>query len=187
MNEKEIRRWCHDNGIEYIASDWGPRSDTGESAGEASYYGERQEHRNVVRWDMTGLLTGREQKSDSAPVWAGRTPEDREYIEALEDFFDPYIAMLPRPKGNLIREYMGMRRTQRDIGRSEGVTRSAVTHALKRALRDLTRLIAKDDPEWVPPADKRRRDYEGEKEAAERVFGRYWRRRRASYGAGEGS
>lgn len=184
MNEKEIRRWCHDNGIEYIASDWGPRSDTGESAGPTAWIS--QEHRTTASWSMGNLLKAADDPT-AGSMWHDRTPEDREYIEALEDFFDPYIAMLPRPKGNLIREYMGMRRTQRDIGRSEGVTRSAVTHALKRALRDLTRLIAKDDPEWVPPADKRRRDYEGEKEAAERVFGRYWRRRRASYGAGEGS
>jgi hypothetical protein len=69
---------------------------------------------------------------------------------------------------------MGMRRTQADIAREESRTQQAVSAALVRAMRDLLRAIAKDDPDWTPPKDGRRRDYDGEKKAAERVFDRYW-------------
>lgn len=158
MNEKEIRRWYREHGMS------------------------PPDQEPTDRAALMGDLLDRE----SVPLWTGRSVEDVEYMKALADFFDPYIALMARPKGNLIREYMGLRKTEAEIGKEYGLSQQAVSQALQRALRTLTRLIAMDDPEWKPPADKRRRDYEGEKKAAERVFDRYWRRRRASYGAFEG-
>jgi hypothetical protein len=181
VNEKEIRRWHHDHGVEYIPEDWTGRSETGETIARLPFWGDPRARENMARRaNMTpGGMQALDDSGQAAPLYAGRTAEDREYVMALEDFFDPYIALLPRPKGNLIREYMGMRRTEADIARTAGVTQQAVSQALQRALRALTALVARDDPEWVPPADKRRRDYEGEREAAERVFDRYWQKRKA--------
>jgi hypothetical protein len=182
LNDKDIRRWHHANGMEYIKEDWGPRDpETGEGLSPTPYWGDNafgRESRPGMSMSMTpGRLDWLDAEGIIRPLWAERSPEDRAVMESLEDFFTPYIATLPRPKGNLLREYMGMRRTQADIAREESRTQQAVSAALVRAMRDLLRAIAKDDPDWTPPKDGRRRDYAGEREAAERVFDRYWKDR----------
>ena len=158
MNDKEIRKWYADHGVEYIPEDWGARGNK----------------MNFMGTSMPSYILMLEEEGRAKPLWPQRGDGEREYVLALEDFFAPYIALLPRPKGNLIEEYMGMRRTQADLARSEHVSQQAVSKAMKAALRSLTRLIAKDDPEYVPPQDGRRRDFEGERAAAMRVFVRWY-------------
>lgn len=168
MNPKEVREWYRANGMEYIPEDWGDRFDTGESADR-----EGPDPRVLGREHLRVFLPGSFLEG-SAPWSQSRSSEEREYMEVLEDFFQPYIAMLPRPKGELLRQMMNDQKTYAQIQEDEGrASRGSTVNAGKRALQALIRLIAQDDPEFVAPLDGRRRDYEAEATAARRVFSRY--------------
>jgi hypothetical protein len=162
----DIRRWYHEHGMPYEEEDWGPRDEHGESAGPQN---QRQERKDLVR------------SSDSSPgrlwwwekqifPWRPRTPHERDWANLLDDFFMPYIAMLPRPKLNLVQQLFNDLKTYTEVAEYEGTARSTAHENVQRAVRDLTRLIANDDPLFRPPADGRRRDYEEETRAARRVF-----------------
>lgn len=158
MNDKEIREWYQANGMEYIAEDWDA---------DAPQVQEPERH--------GGMRARTIEPNMVLAVHPHRTPEERTRMEALEDFFEPYISMLPRPKGELIRQLINDQKTYEAIRQDEGrASRGSTINAGKRALQALLRLIANDDPDFTPPADGRRRDYEAERAAAERVFARYW-------------
>lgn len=165
----DIRRWYQDNGVSYEKEDWGPRSETGESAGRQREKAERSGPDRVSGHDPTSEWWWERQR---AP-WRERDVDEAQWAWALEDFFGPYLAMMSRPKGNLLRQLINDGRTYAEIGAYNGVTRQAAYAAVKRAMQDLTKLIARDDPSFDRPDDGRQRDYEQERASAERVFDRY--------------
>lgn len=103
-------------------------------------------------------------------MWEARSREEQDWLDLLDRFFAPYIAMLPRPKGNLVRQVFNDLSSYTKVGQENRMARQSAHEAVVRAVRDLTRLIANDDPLFRPPADRRRRDFEEEARAARRVF-----------------
>lgn len=172
MNDREVREWYRANGMAYVEDDWGPLSDTGESDGKQSIERERlggdDTSRRVLQLD-TERVVMYEDAGRVYPLWhTGRTPEERKRMEQLEDFLLPYIALLPRPKGELLRSVMNDQLSFEDV---PGYTdRHNARRAVKRALRALIKVIAADDPQFTPPPDGRRRDHDAEMSAARRVF-----------------
>jgi predicted DNA-binding protein YlxM (UPF0122 family) len=140
---KDARRWYADHHIDVIPEDWGKRDpETGEgleNVGNA-YWGEREGRTTLVPVrDLERLLGGKLQ-----PIWRERSETDREFIEALEDFFLPYIAVLPKEKASVLDQYLGQRRTQEEIAAAQGVSQQAVSKQLRTALRALINRIAAD-------------------------------------------
>jgi hypothetical protein len=180
---KDVKRWYREHDMEYIAEDWGARDpETGEGLENADVRGGKWKggrQASTAFLNFTQWLSWLEDQGVVEPLWRPRSVDDRAYVVALEDFFQPYLGLLPRPKGNLLAEYMGSRRTQADIAEATGRTQQAVSAQLKTALRALIRRIAEDDPAWTPPSDGRVRDYDGELRSAERVFDLWWEARKA--------
>ncbi len=169
FDNQEVKKWLADHGLPYDAEDWGPRSETGESIGKQTSDAERVGRTRINPYNpqKQGMLF-------FAPVWGEqRGVEDGAYLRALEEFFAPYIAMVSRPKGALLKQLMYEQKTYAEIGDDAGMTRQGAYAAISRAVQDLTKHIAQDDPDFVPPADGRRRDHAAEAEAARRVFERY--------------
>lgn len=174
MTAADIRRWYQDAGMEYDPEDWGERSDTGESTGP-----QHQPPQRMTPYRGAGSTSVR--SSDSSPgrawwwekqafPWREREYEERQWLELLDDFFAPYLAMMPKDKGNLLRQVYGDLSTYQEVAANEHVAKSTAHEAVQRAVRDVTRLIAEDDPLFRPPIDGRRRDFEEEARAARRVF-----------------
>lgn len=179
---KEVRRWYHDHGMEVIPQDWDARSETGESD---TVLRVTNWHNRILddnkRTQLRPFTAGDSWWWEAlTPLWQPR--DDRETIERMEAFFAPYIAMLPYPKGNIIRQLFNDRLTYAEAGDREEMTRQGAHAALQRAVRALVKLIAQDDPSFLPPADGRRRDYDAERAAARRVYDRYMRRTDGSRG-----
>ena len=167
MNQKDIKKLYEKYGIEYLPEDWGKRSDTGEGLENLP---DPDRHSNTSSGWFAGL-------QDDAPfkvLWRARTEGEQEEIEALDEFFAPYLIRLPLAKQNLIHDYMGWRKTQTDIGREVGVSQQAVSKDLHAAVRALTRLVAEDDPMFERPRDNRRRSRHDENDAAMRVLNAWW-------------
>lgn len=165
----DIRRWYQDHGIAYEREDWGQRDENGESAGSQRQQPERSGTERVNSQDPTAQWWWEKQ----APPWAQRGDTERGWAWQLEDFFAPYLSMMPRQKGNLLRQVINDGKTYAEIGAESKVTRQAAHAAVQRAMRDLTKLIARDHPGWTYPADGRARDFDRETEAAEQVFEMY--------------
>ena len=167
---KDIRRWYHEHGLPYQEEDWGPRGLTGESAGPQVQEGERTKEVRSSASTPDRMWWWEKQQFP----WRKRTPSEQEWAEALEDFFTPYLAMLPGPKLRLMEHVFNDLRTYDEAAEEAGYfDRSGARKAVQGALRALTRLIAEDNPEWEPPADGRRRNYVEEEEAARFVFVKY--------------
>jgi hypothetical protein len=170
----DIRRWYADHGEKFIAEDWGERDENGESIGpqrqepERSYDIAKKGSTSVRSTDPSPERTWWWEKQTFP--WKPRNPGDQEWVFLLDEFFAPYLALLPRAKGNLVRQLFGDLHTYQEIADSEGIARSSAHEAVRRAVRDLTRRIAEDDPLFRPATDGRRRDYEEEARAARRVF-----------------
>jgi hypothetical protein len=175
-DNEEIRRWYVAHGLPYLEEDWGLRDDTGESA--------RAQHQEPERTVDDSGNTQSVRSVDPSPAnrwwwedkqfpWEQRSRPEQDYVEALEEFYTPYIAMLSRPKQALLYEAFFQRRQFSDIAKDERMSRQGARQATMRAVRDLTKLVAMDDPLYVPPADGRRRDYEAEALAARRVLAIY--------------
>lgn len=177
---EDIKRWYQEHGMPYVHEDWQYRDETGESATRQTQPPEERGGQRFVPRDPTEQWWWERQHFP----WRPRTFEEREWQEVLEDFFTPYIAMMARPKANLLWQVFGVRATYADAGASEGISRQAAQQAVKRAVRDLTKRIAMDDVLYRPPTDGRRRDYEEEQRAAKRVFMVYLARRRSSDSTG---
>jgi hypothetical protein len=161
-----VRKAYHDLGLPYLDEDWGPRSETGESVGRQSQDPERRDILRTVAATPDQMWWWERHHYP----WRQRSHSEEEWLLFLEGFFAPYIAMLSRPKGNLVRQVYGDRSTYAEAGALTRLSRQGAQQATERALRDLTRLIANDDPDFVLPTDKRRRDYEAETTSARRVF-----------------
>ncbi len=165
----DIRRWYHDNGMPFEEEDWGPRSETGESSGPQVQDRER-EGRDGIRSSASTPDRMWWWEKQRFP-WRERTQGEKEWLYLLDAFFAPYIAMLPRPKGNLVRQVFGEQMTYREVAEEAGLfDRSGARKRVLAAVRDLTRLIANDDALFSPPPDGRERDHEAEARAARRVF-----------------
>lgn len=169
---KDIRQWYHDHGIEYLSEDWGERDDVGESA--------TRQHQMAERYFET---TGRRRVRSMDPAlstwfdgmqfpWSPRPELDRAWITLLEEFFAPYLATLPREKGETLARLFNDRMTYQEAGEEAGITRQGAHRAVTRALQDLTLLIAKDDA-WFQNEKNRPRNHPMENRAARRVFMRY--------------
>lgn len=179
VKDKDVVAWHLEHGIEYIPKDWGERDAvTGEGLENAGneYWGER-EHHSVSSWPLTPAVL--EAQAHRKTLWPPRSGSDRDVMDALEDFFEPYLSMLPRPKGNVVREYMGFRRTQSTIAERKGITQQAVSARLLSAVRHLTRIIAIDDPLYreLAAGDGRRSFQDEAPAAAQRVLNVYWTKR----------
>jgi hypothetical protein len=167
---KDIRRWYHDHGIPYQEDDWGPRDEVGESIGRQVEEGERTREVRSSASTPDRMWWWEKQQFP----WRERTPSEREWANTLEDFFTPYLAMLPGPKLRLMEQVFNDTRTFAEVAEAGAYAdRSGPRKAVQRALRDLTRRIAEDNPHWEPPADARRRNYAEEEEAARFVFVKY--------------
>lgn len=168
MTLADIRRWYHDNGMAFHPEDFGVRAETGESIGPQTQDRER-EGRDGIRSSASTPDRMWWWEKQRHP-WRERSEGELEWLYLLDQFFAPYIAMLPRPKGNLVRQVFGDRMTYAEVAEANGVKRQSAHEATKRAVQDLTRLIAEDDSMFTPPADGRTRDHEAETRAARRVF-----------------
>jgi len=166
LTAKDIRRWYTEHGMPYLEEDWGERAETGESSGPQVQEGERTKEVRSTAATPDRMWWWEKQTFP----WRARTLEEKEWALALESFFTPYVALLPRPKGNLLQQVFNDLRTYADVGEEAGIKRQSAHEAVERAVRDLTRLIASDDPLFRPPPDGRKRDYEEESRAARRVF-----------------
>ena len=171
MTFADIRRWYHQHGMPYEEEDWGPRSEVGESIGLQVQPRER-EGRDGVRSTASTPDRMWWWEKQHFP-WHPRSLVEKQWVQLLDDFFTPYLAMLPRPKGNLVRQVYGEQRTYTEVGQESGIARQSAHEAVQRAVRDLTRLIANDDPLFCPTPDGRRRSYDEEAQAAHRVFAAY--------------
>lgn len=169
-----IRQWYHQHKVPFDEEDWGERSDVGESIGP--------QHQRPQRPDLSRTVPSTPDRQwwwdREVFPWHARTMEEREWLLLLEDFFAPYLAMLPRNKGNLVRSVFGDLMTYEEAGKSEGISRQGAQQATTRAVQDLTRMIAEDDALFRPPADARERNFEEEARAARRVFMLYLAKRR---------
>ncbi len=169
LTAKDIRRWYHKHGLPYEEEDWGPRSDTGESAGQQTQHQERT-GRDGVRSSATTPDRMWWWETKALP-WSARSRAEQEWVNMLDDFFSPYIAMLPRPKGNLLTHIFAEQLSYAETAKAEGLSSKGSIHKqVQRAVHDLTRLIAEDDALFHPPADGRARDFDDEQRAARRVF-----------------
>lgn len=143
---KKIRKWYHDHGMEFKAEDWGQRADTGESTSQQRALGERYsdptgDRRRVRGWgnlpgDVDSFETGRR-----GALWYQRSLAERERLERLEEFFDPYLVRLPKRQEDLIRDVVGNRRTFEEIAAQHGSSRQAAYQAFKRAVFALVREV----------------------------------------------
>ena len=181
MTRSEIKEWCKANGIEFIPEDWGQRDpETGEGLENDPYLPSRRDEKT---YSLSGadelqgaeLALRRGGGHVSLHLWPERGDADEDTVEVLDDFFEPYLSLLPRTQGNVLRQYMGERRTYGELGGHH----SSAQERVERALRRLIRLVAEDDPNCPAPGGGRgnRRDFDGEVAAAHRVLDRYWQRR----------
>jgi hypothetical protein len=166
LTAADIRRWYHEHGIPYEDEDWGPRSEVGESIGQQVQEGERTREVRSTAATPDRMWWWEKQRFP----WRERSADEKRWMYLLDEFFAPYIAMMPRPKGNLLRQVFGERATFSEAGTESGMSKQGAQQATARAVRDLTRLIAHDDPLFRPERDGRRRDYEEEARSARRVF-----------------
>lgn len=168
----DIRRWYHDHGMPFEEEDWGPRDETGESIGRQVQQPERSPGKDGSTSVRSTAATPDRMwwwEKQRFP-WRERSIEEKRWLYLLDAFFAPYLAMLPRQKGNLVRQVFGEGMTYTEVGEEAGIARQSAHEGVQRAVRDLTRLIALDDPMFNPPRDGRRRDYAEETRAARRVF-----------------
>jgi hypothetical protein len=176
VNEDEVKKWYRENGMEYIPSDWGPRSDTGESAGSdlpKDRFGGNSEMAHSREFPVHFWPNwAADENAGVGAMWPPR--EDQEEVDALDEFFAPYYLRLPQPKANLLMDYFGARNTQSELAGPSGVTQQAISKDLKSAVRALTRLIAEDCPTFNPPEDGRKRDDAEEGRAAQEVLNTWW-------------
>lgn len=170
---RDIRRWYSDHGMPYLEEDWGERDESGESSGQQVQEGERTREVRSTAATPDRMWWWEKQHFP----WRPRSDEEKEWALTLEEFFTPYVALLPRAKGNLLQQVFGDLRTYGDVGREEGKSRQAAQQATQRALRALVQLVANDDPLFRPSTP---RDYEEESRAARRVFVLYLSERRSA-------
>lgn len=171
---RDARRWYAKHGFDVIPEDWGKRDqETGEgleNAGNA-YWGERNRSDRVTRRGFESEFVWFENAGQLRALWTSRTDEEREVLEALEDFFTPYIALLPKEKASVLDQYLGQRRTQEQIADERGVSQQAVSKQLRAAFRALVRRIAQDAHSHDEDISK---TFETPAEAAWFVFECYW-------------
>jgi len=143
---KFVRRWYAGHDMNVVSEDWGRRDPTTgeglENVGN-TYWGDRADRVTLLPMRDLERLLGEK----LGPIWSPRTDEERKFIEALEDFFTPYIALLPKEKASVLDQYLGQRRTQEQIASAAGVSQQAVSKQLRAAARALMRRIAEDWPE----------------------------------------
>lgn len=171
MTLRDIRRWYADNHVPYIEEDWGPRDEDGESAGQQTQDREREGRHGVRSTASTPDRMWWWEKKHFP--WSARSSEEKRWVYALDAFFAPYLAMLSRPKLNLVQQVFNDRTTFQEVADEGRITRQSAHEGTRRAIRDLTRLIADDDPLFHAPTDGRRRDYAEEARAARRVLVTY--------------
>lgn len=175
MND-DIKQWYQDHGLPYLEEDWGDRDENGESIGPQTQQPQRAAGASVRSIGSTPDMMWWWEKQ--AFPWRERGHEEAQWLALLDDFFAPYLALLPRAKGNLLRQVFGDLATYDEVATIEDLyDRSHARKATQRALRALTRLVANDDPLFRPNPDRRKRDYEEEARAARRVFMVYVNRR----------
>lgn len=176
MRKRDIKKWYSQHNMEYIPEDWGLRDpDTGEGLTGTSAADRRTNNKVHTGWFSPGYFAGG--REPFSALWRARTEFEQEEIEALDEFFAPYMIQLPLAKQNLIHDYMGWRKTQTEIGEETGISQQAVSKDLRAAIRQLTRLVAEDDPDFIPAPDGRKRNQALEDEAAGRVLNAWWEKR----------
>jgi hypothetical protein len=145
MNEAEVRQWYEANGMEYLPGDWDERSDTGESASYQPQSSERH-HMKMAEMPDQDRLAEMEDEGKVMLLWEQR--EDHEVLEALEEFFAPYMSSMPHAKRRVLEEFMMDRKSQSEIAgdRNPEVTQQAVSKQIRAAVRWAVKAIADDTP-----------------------------------------
>lgn len=167
MTDKDIRQWYDAHGIEFKGEDWGPRGETGESSGRQNADPDRVGRDYVVSLDPAELYAHDDGSlGDIMLLWEQR--EDHEVLEAIEEFFAPYMSLMPFSKRRVLDEYLLARRTQADLAAEAGVSQQAVSKQLASAVRWLTRTIATDYPDRIAITDVAAQVY------AWAVFNEFW-------------
>lgn len=176
---KEVKDWHKKHPeVPLVETDYIGRLDSGETDAQekaTSYYGSWEAHsRTHLFSSEAGMSWWWE---DKVAPWAPRGWTEADWVIVLDDFFAPYLAMLPRDQGELVRQLINDRLTYAEVGQSRRVSRQAAHQRAQTALRDLTLVIAQDDPAFRREADGRSRNFKAEAEAAERVFDAFLKRR----------
>lgn len=138
MIPKEVADWYRRHGLSIRKEDWGPRSETGESAGKQT--AERSSARPTDPteswwWERQDLL------------WKPRTDEERRAVEALDAFFEPYIRRLNEQDQEVLHLLFNERMTYQEAGEYQRVARQTTWEATQRAVRHLTWAISLDCPD----------------------------------------
>mgnify|MGYP003576198420 FL=1 len=174
---KEVQQWYRDHDVPYIPTDWGRRAETGEGLSDDINWEERPD---IVR------------SADPTPVrmwwwerqtfpWQPRTAAESSMIDALEEFFWPYLAELGVDEGFMLHRYLFDRATYQEIADDLGSTRQNVHRRVKTAIRTVTRRVAQQNPDFVAESDGRRRNFEDEVEAARAMLNDYLERREVTH------
>jgi predicted DNA-binding protein (UPF0251 family) len=135
---RRVRRWHRRSGVPVIASDWGERLETGESAGfQPAWRGQAALRDPTEQWWWERQLL----------VWQPRTDKERAQYEALEDFFTPYIVQLRPSDQDIIRLLINDRLTYQEQAEKRGVKRQSAWEAVQAAVRRLLDTVSQDCPD----------------------------------------
>ena len=171
--DKDVRRWYSENGVPYIDSDWGPRSETGEGLA-ADPALPREGHDRVSIRDENQLTRLEEQGRLRFP-WLERLDNDQ--LEALEEFLTPYMANLPRAQARVLDVWMYGRKSQRQVADELGITQANVSKRLRAAGRRMVREIAAVQRFMLEVVGEDPLDDMDDGELAWCAFNTYWKRR----------
>lgn len=169
MNEKELRRWYAKNGMEYLAEDWGPRAENGESASIQTQEPERIGREWVALLDPE-VLTELEGigRGEVRPVFTdNRDLRDQASIEALEDFFETHLPVARGGRQEVLDLFLYDRLTLGEVALSRGVSKQAVAQQRMRVFKWVMRELAAQWPDPEGTTEQR----------AWAVFVTYWRDR----------
>lgn len=145
-NETELRQWYETHGMEYLPGDWDERFESGESASHQRVPQQNVGRRHVTIGADEARLAYYEDKGLVMLLWEQR--EDHVVLEALEEFFAPYMSAMPHSRRRVLEEYLMDRRTLAEIadGREPEVSKQAIHQQIRRAVSWMVKTIADSTP-----------------------------------------
>jgi hypothetical protein len=132
---KKVSAWHRRNSdVPLVVNDWGPRSETGESAGRTQASELVIDPQETWWWER------------QRPLWKHRSQEDVEVMVALEEFFTPYLDRMKYEHAEALRRLFNDRLTYREQAGIRQVSRQAQHKLVRRAVKQLMREVAMDCP-----------------------------------------